>query len=490
VIAAALSAAILLGMFVGWPAVPIVVGAALFGGFLLDRWRLGIAASLLVIIGVFRAPDSTPSSLAAGTLTNQQISVSSSVVRHDRYQEFQIRLPDDVRVCVVTFAHMPLGRGDSLLADVEIEPLEALSESYAATLRSRNCAASGLVERFSLVSTGSGPMRFVDDVRSSAARQLEQWVAGDPGALLSGLVVGDDARLTDKTAEAFLATGTFHIVAISGANLTLLIALLAVLTIWLPRPWSELVPLVLVWAYVLVGGAGPPTVRAGVLATIVLAGRLRGRSIDLLTLTVVVAAVQAVIWPEVTLGLSYRLSTVAVIVVILVSLNRSIRGWWRGIALIALISLAVNVTLMPLLPPESRPPLIPAVIANVLIAIPVSLAFSLGLTSLLVGLVIPGFGQALAVIAGEINGITIAIVSFVARAAAWPGWITMKFGEWPTSVILLAALVTLIMASPESRRWIGDVKTISIYERPIWTVFGTSIGAGMLLAGVGIAIVG
>jgi ComEC/Rec2-related protein len=423
----------------------------------LKSWRVGLLACVLVVLGAWRAPDPLDTTLTIGDRDDIAVTVVSGVVQTDRYQQFQITGESGGRICAVAFSAVPVGRGDRLIVDAEIDPLANLGSGLAASLQSKGCVASAVVSDVTLVENGSGLLRRIDQVRSSAASQLETWVPGDRGALLSGLVIGDDARLSDDTAEAFLQTGTFHIVAISGANLTLLIALLAVLTIWLPRPWSEIAPLLLVWSYVLIGGAGPPTVRAGILATVIVLGRLRGRSIDLLSLTIVVAAVQAALWPHVTLGLSYRLSTVAMLVVVLVALDHAVRGWWRGIALMAVTSLAVNLAVLPLLPEQSRPALVPSVIANVLIAVPVAMAFAIGLSALLIGLISPTLGNALAVIAGEINGVTIAIVNVVARMDRWPAWVILDLGRLTTPFAICVGVLTVILLSPDCRRGVADL---------------------------------
>ncbi len=489
--AAILGGAFLAGIFIGWPAVPLL-GAIAILAVLLDDRRIVIACGVVVLasLGAWRAPDDASFQFSQTALSQQPVRVASGVVRDTRYQLFEAEIGGIGRVCSIAYGGSEVGRGDHLVADIDLRPLNALGPGLAASMRSRGCVGSATISNITIEQQGSGPMRWIDNLRNRAAGQLEEWVPGDRGALLSGLVIGDDARLSDDVAEAFLDTGTFHIVAISGANLTLLIALLAVLTIWLPRPWSEIVPLLMVWAYVLVAGAGPPTVRAGMLALVVLLGRFRGRPIDLLTLTVLVAAVQAAIWPEVTLGLSFRLSTVAMLVVMLVSFEHLERNWRNSIWTLALTSFAVNAALMPILPVESRAALVPAVLANVLIAVPVALAFAIGLAALLIGTVSPPFGQSLAIIAGEINGLTIAIVQQVARLDALPGWMVLDFSEATQILVLLFAVLSVIACSRESRRWIGDgVQAAALREDSVLPM-AWGIGAGAILAIVVIVIIG
>ncbi len=58
-------------------------------------------------------------------------------------------------------------------------------------------------------------------LRSATAR-----LAPQTGALLSGLVVGDTSRMTQRTREEFETTDLMHLFAVSGANLTIILTLL------------------------------------------------------------------------------------------------------------------------------------------------------------------------------------------------------------------------------------------------------------------------
>ena len=244
---------------------------------------------------------------------------------------------------------------------------------------------------------GTGVHRTFDDVRSGVARQLVDWVPGDSGALLAGLVVGDDSLMSDETMDAFERTGTLHVVAISGSNLTLLASLLLVASVWSPRRWlTDLAAMGMIWLYVMVGGAGPPTIRAGFLATAGAGARAFGRPTDLLTLSLQVAAIQALIWPSSVLGLSYQLSTVAIFGVLVATTGRSFNGLAGAIWIVVLTTIIVNLVSLPILPATSRPSLLQSLLTNTIIAPLVSLAFVLGLLAIAAGLLVPVAGRALA----------------------------------------------------------------------------------------------
>ncbi|HET9379968.1 MAG TPA: ComEC/Rec2 family competence protein [Streptomyces sp.] len=71
----------------------------------------------------------------------------------------------------------------------------------------------------------SGPQRFAGRLRAGL-REATDGLPADARALLPGLVVGDTARVTPELDTAFKETDLAHLLAVSGANFTILLALL------------------------------------------------------------------------------------------------------------------------------------------------------------------------------------------------------------------------------------------------------------------------
>ncbi|MFF0832590.1 MULTISPECIES: ComEC/Rec2 family competence protein [unclassified Streptomyces] len=71
----------------------------------------------------------------------------------------------------------------------------------------------------------NGPQRLAGRLRAGLREATEELPA-DARALLPGLVVGDTSRITPELDEAFRATDLTHTLAVSGSNLTILLALL------------------------------------------------------------------------------------------------------------------------------------------------------------------------------------------------------------------------------------------------------------------------
>ncbi|WP_079128956.1 ComEC/Rec2 family competence protein [Streptomyces qaidamensis] len=76
-----------------------------------------------------------------------------------------------------------------------------------------------------VVGEPSGPQRLAGRLRTGL-REATDGLPADARALLPGLVVGDTSRITPELEEAFKETDLTHTLAVSGANFTILLALL------------------------------------------------------------------------------------------------------------------------------------------------------------------------------------------------------------------------------------------------------------------------
>ncbi|MFF8590493.1 ComEC/Rec2 family competence protein [Streptomyces sp. NPDC015220] len=92
-------------------------------------------------------------------------------------------------------------------------------DRIAAVLRVRDRAAPEVVGR------PSGAQRLAGRLRAGL-RAATDGLPADARALLPGLVVGDTSRITPELDEAFKETDLAHTLAVSGSNLTILLALL------------------------------------------------------------------------------------------------------------------------------------------------------------------------------------------------------------------------------------------------------------------------
>ncbi|WP_443061523.1 ComEC/Rec2 family competence protein [Streptomyces sp. NBC_00414] len=101
----------------------------------------------------------------------------------------------------------------------QVAPALGGGDRIAAVLRVRGAGPPRVVGQ------PSGTQRFAGKLRDRL-RAATDGLDPDARALLPGLVVGDTSRLTPELDEAFRATDLTHLLAVSGANFTIVLALL------------------------------------------------------------------------------------------------------------------------------------------------------------------------------------------------------------------------------------------------------------------------
>lgn len=106
-----------------------------------------------------------------------------------------------------------------LRVTARLAPPLTSGDRVAAVLRVRNQPVPEVVGK------PSGAQRFAGRLRAGL-REATDGLPADARALLPGLVVGDTARITPELDEAFKETDLAHTLAVSGSNLTILLALL------------------------------------------------------------------------------------------------------------------------------------------------------------------------------------------------------------------------------------------------------------------------
>ncbi len=132
------------------------------------------------------------------------------------------------------------------------------------------------------------------------------------GPLLDGILLGLDQGLPAELETAFRRTGTSHIIAISGFNMTILAGLFTVLFGRVfSRWWAALAALLAIAAYTLLVGAGPAVLRAAVMSALGLVAVQIGRSAGGLNALMLAAGVMCVFNPDLPWDVGFQLSFAA-----------------------------------------------------------------------------------------------------------------------------------------------------------------------------------
>jgi competence protein ComEC len=224
--------------------------------------------------------------------------------------------------------------GDRLLLDGRLERPPTIEDfDYPAYLAHQGIGSVMSFPRATLLEEGRGiPFyqwlyRLRQDIADSLAR-----AAPEPQAALGqAMLLGLRDRLPEELEDKFVLTGTSHVLAISGMNISIFVGMVVAVSQWAlgrRRQLYLVAPLILVWLYALISGMSPSVARAAVMGTVYLAALLLGRPSSILPALGLAAAAMAAINPDVLWSISFQLSFAAMAGIAL--LTEPISRWIQG----------------------------------------------------------------------------------------------------------------------------------------------------------------
>ncbi|MCI0408745.1 MAG: DNA internalization-related competence protein ComEC/Rec2, partial [Acidobacteria bacterium] len=161
-------------------------------------------------------------------------------------------------------------------------------------------------------------------LRDRMIRAVSRLLPPDQAALLVAITLGERSGIPQRINEAFLGSGTYHIVAISGLNVSLLAGALFFLLrgIRVPLRLSALLSMGLISFYAALAGGSPSVVRAAVMADIYLLALILDREADPWN-TLALSALMLLLWqPFFLFDAGFQLTFVATCA-ILSAVNRA-----------------------------------------------------------------------------------------------------------------------------------------------------------------------
>lgn len=171
-----------------------------------------------------------------------------------------------------------------------------------------------------LGSAAKGPSLWLQQLRSRLSNAISSTLPEPQASLGKAILLGERTEIPDDLNRAFSRTGTMHLLSISGMNLTIaagLLLFLAVRALGRRRFLYVWVAMAGVWAYTLLTGAYPPVLRAAVMASVFLLAEHFGRQKSAIVAIVIAAAVMVAIDPHVLWSVSFQLSFISMLGLIL-----------------------------------------------------------------------------------------------------------------------------------------------------------------------------
>lgn len=368
-------------------------------------------------------------------------------------------------------------RGDRVRLDGELGTPD--DPGFAESLRRRGMTVELRARAFERLGGSSNPfVRAAQACRAVVGRSIRRLFPPREAGLLLGLALGDDSGLDPGVERDFRATGLGHLLVVSGGNVAMVVGPVLALAVLLRLSLALRCALGLgtVAFFVVLTGAEPSVMRAGVMAGLALFGMLLGRPRSAASILAGAVLVLLVLDPTLVWAIGFQLSVTATAGMVAMASPIAERLWFlpRPVALAAGATLAAQAGVTPVLLFHFHE--VPGVtlIANVLAFPAVSPAMLLGLAAAAAGIVIDVLGRVLAAAALA----PIRYLELVAdRLATAPvPWITSRGALVP----LVAGLVFVCVAAwwlRSGRRLQGRVLAAGLVLLPI-LIWSTALSAG------------
>lgn len=343
-------------------------------------------------------------------------------VEHLWYEEKEILRGGGIQVFS---GDMGVGVGDEVRVDGEITSPEIGEDGfdYGRYLSTKGISAVVYADGLWRVDEDLG---WIGQVHRRTDVALGYGLRPKEASIVRAMVLGDRSRMPEDLEEDFRRSGITHILAISGQHVAILAAMVYFVLRFFSVPLAARVPITLtsIWLYIIVAGAPPSAVRAGVVATLVLAATLFGRQVSPLHFMTVMLAAVLTYNPDLVYSTGFQLSVAAVFGILL--LRKPIKSFLENtvfrplsrppelLANLLSISLAAQIATAPIIASTFSEVSVIGTLTN-LIAVPLSgPILTLGILGSVTGNILP----ALAYPMNYMNGFLVTLIEWTAQMAS------------------------------------------------------------------------
>ncbi len=299
-----------------------------------DKW--GILISVLILafsLGIFRfhIADVPPPALLEKEV-GQEVYLQGDIVDEpdirESNQKLTILLEHEAKILLSVSLDEDYKYGDRINFEGELEKPENFVTDqgkefdYINYLRKDGVMYVMSYPEVEIVSRGNG-----NKIRSSLFFIKEKFlekiglsIQNPESLLMGGLILGEKASLNEEMRQEFINTGTIHIVALSGYNITIVAEWVMKLfskISFLPHNLGIGMGIFAILLFVLMTGGSSTAVRAGIMATLALVARATGRNYDVAR-ALILAGVFMILFNPFILAydVSFQLSFIATVAVI------------------------------------------------------------------------------------------------------------------------------------------------------------------------------
>ncbi len=297
-------------------------------------------------------------------------------------------------------------------------------------------------------------LKMIYDVRQHARKTIRKLFPDPEASLLEGILIGIESGISPEVRETFNRTGTTHIIAISGFNVTILAAVfMAGFGRWFGARIGALCAGIAILLYTILVGADATVVRAAIMAGLVIYALRIGRQTDGFASLSAAVILMTLVNPNILWDVGFQLSFAATLGLIVYASplhdgfvrissrwfpQDRVKDYSQAIAEVFLYTIAAQLTTFPLMMYYFRRISLISIIANPLILPAQPLLMILGGIATMIGMLSIPLARPIAALAWPFPAFTIHTV------AALSNWQYASIGIGPIGFGAVLGLYTIL----------------------------------------------
>lgn len=268
----------------------------------------------------------------------------------------------NTNILVVAQKEIPVSYGDMLKVSGKLELPENFMTNagkefnYQRYLSNKNVYFITQNASVEIVSHDNGSFikKYLFKLSDAFMKNISSVIPAPESDLANGLLLGSKGGFDTDTKNEFVNTGTIHIIALSGYNISIVArAVMSITSLFLGIMASSIAGIFIIILFVIMSGAGASAIRAGIMAVISLFGRITGRTYNAGRALVVAGLIMFAYDPRVITDISFQLSFLATFGILFIT--PKVINWimWIparfGLREIAATTIAAEISVLPLL---------------------------------------------------------------------------------------------------------------------------------------------
>ncbi|MEZ4156710.1 MAG: ComEC/Rec2 family competence protein [Candidatus Paceibacterota bacterium] len=377
---------------------------------------------------------------------------SGEVVRYEyklRSQEFDVVLDSGAKVRVYSGVAPKVFYKDRVSLFGEALPLSSNSVRY---FEKEGVSATMAFPEVSILGSSDSFLGGLYKFSDLVSARFDRFIGGQAGAFMAGITLGTDSRFSSDLKRKLSLTGTTHIVALSGYNISIIALSISLLASrFLRLRGAFIASVVAICLFVLMTGASASVVRAGIMGMLVLLANQLGRVYSLRNAIAFSAFLMVLVNPKVLVfDLGFQLSFLALIGIVYFSpVIKGVLGFASDkISIVKeslAMTLAAQLAVMPLILFQFGFVPVFSIFANVLILTFIPLTMLLGLFIFLFSFLSAYLAEFFGLLSRIIIGYIFFVIDFFSRFS-----VQLELGFF-SIVFMIASFTGLFMVLYKQR---------------------------------------